>query len=236
MANPARSILHVGFLLAFSALAGTGVMAITHYHTKDRIEENKRQVLIRGLTSVLPNVTYDNDLIADHITVKGPDKTGANKSLSIYRARYKGEPAAAVVTTVAPDGYSGPIKILVGIQYNGVISGVRVVEHRETPGLGDAIEAERSDWVFSFDRRSRQNTSPSQWQVKKDGGVFDQFTGATITPRAVVRAVHNSLQYFEMHREELFAVMENAGTADNQQKQHAAVSVEKQAETIKQVK
>jgi electron transport complex protein RnfG len=203
--SSARSILKVGLLLALSALTGTGVMAFTHYHTKDIIEENQRQVLLRSLSSVLPNVQYDNDLIGDFTTVIDQEKLGSKKPLSIYRARYKGEPRAAVITSVAPNGYNGPIKIIVGINRDGVISGVRVVDHRETPGLGDAIEAERSDWIFGFGGRSKQNTASEQWLVKKDGGVFDQFTGATITPRAVVRAVHNSVQYFEAHREELFA-------------------------------
>lgn len=192
-------------------------MAITHYHTKDRIEENQRQVLIRGLSSVLAHVQYDNDLVNDVITVTDTQNLGSKKPLSIYRARYKSEPRAVIITSVAPNGYSGPIKIIVGITYDGVISGVRVVEHRETPGLGDAIDAERSDWAAKFSRHSIQNTSDSQWRVKKDGGIFDQFTGATITPRAVVGAVHKSLQYFESHRDDLFAQTENIADVDDQQ-------------------
>jgi len=215
----AKSILQVGLLLAFSALTGTGVMAITHYHTKDRIEENQRQVLIRGLTSVLPHVQYDNDLVNDVINVTDMQKLGSKKPLSIYRARYEGEPRAVVITTIAPNGYNGPIKIIVGITYDGVISGVRVVDHRETPGLGDAIDTERSDWATKFSSRSTKNTSESQWQVKKDGGVFDQFTGATITPRAVVGAVHKSLQYFDAHRDALFADAGSVASAVNGQDQ-----------------
>jgi len=215
----AKSILQVGLLLAFSALTGTGVMAITHYHTKDRIEENQRQVLIRGLTSVLPHVQYDNDLVNDVINVTDMQKLGSKKPLSIYRARYEGEPRAVVITTIAPNGYTGPIKIIVGITYDGVISGVRVVDHRETPGLGDAIDTERSDWATKFSSRSTKNTSESQWQVKKDGGVFDQFTGATITPRAVVGAVHKSLQYFDAHRDALFADAGSVASAVNGQDQ-----------------
>jgi electron transport complex protein RnfG len=213
--NSAKSVLQVGFLLALTALTGTGVMAFTNYHTKDIIEANQRQVLIRSLTSVLPNVEYDNDLIEDVIAVTDQERLGSKSPLSIYRARYKGEPRAAVITSVAPNGYNGPIKIIVGIERDGVISGVRVVDHRETPGLGDAIDAQRSDWILGFTGRSSQNTSTAQWQVKKDGGEFDQFTGATITPRAVVKAVHNSLQYFETHRQELFVVTENADATDH---------------------
>jgi electron transport complex protein RnfG len=213
--NSIQSILYVGILLAFTALTGTGVMAFTNYHTKDIIAANQRQVLIRSLTSVLPNVQYDNDIFNDVITVVDRDKLGSKKPLSIYRARLKGEPRAAVITAVAPNGYNGPIKIIVGIKQDGVISGVRVVDHRETPGLGDAVDVERSDWILSFNGRSSQNTSPAQWYVKKDGGEIDQFTGATITPRAVVKAVHNSLQYFESHKGELFVVSENSDATDN---------------------
>ncbi len=208
--NPGRSIVRAGVLLAFCALAGTGVMAVTHYHTSGLIEQNRRAVLTRSLVNVLPNVQYDNDLIQDHITVTVPDKLGSKKPLFIYRARYKGEPSAAVVTCVAPNGYGGPIRIIVGITYDGVISGVRVIEHHETPGLGDPIEAERSPWIFGFSGHSLQNTGSSQWRVKKDGGEFDQFTGATITPRAVVQAVNNSLRYFESHRDELFRTEQTA--------------------------
>ena len=193
--NSAKSILNVGILLALTALTGTGVMAFTNYHTKDIIEANQQQVLIRSLTSVLPNVEYDNEILGDFISVIDQEKLGSKKHLSIYRARYKGEPRAAVITSVAPNGYNGPIRIIVGIKYDGVISGVRVVDHRETPGLGDAIDVERSHWILGFNGRSSQNTRTTQWQVKKDGGVFDQFTGATITPRAVVKAVHNILSH-----------------------------------------
>ena len=220
-----KSILQVGLLLAFSALTGTGVMAITHYHTRERIEENQRQVLIRGLTSVLPDVQYDNDLINDVISVTDREKLGSKKSLSVYRARYEGESRAVIITSIAPNGYSGPIKIIVGITYDGVISGVRVVEHRETPGLGDAVDVERSDWVTGFSRRSRKNTADSQWRVKKDGGVFDQFTGATITPRAVVGAVYKSLQYFDSHRDELFVQTGDAAAAGGQQLRQQKVQV-----------
>lgn len=213
----AKSVLQVGLLLALSALTGTGVMAITNYYTKDTIEQNQRQVLIRSLSSVLPHVRYDNDLVNDEILVTDRQELGSKKALSIYRARYRNEPRAAVITSVAPNGYNGPIKIIVGITRDGVISGVRVVSHRETPGLGDAIDVERSDWVMAFSGHSSKNTSESQWRVKKDGGIFDQFTGATITPRAVVGAVRNSLQYFEENRDEIFRRASNTSTAGAQQ-------------------
>lgn len=214
MDSSSKSIIGVGLLLALSALVGTGVMAFTHYQTKDIIEQNQREVLIRSLTSVLPDVQYDNKLVEDVISITDQKHLGSKKPLDVYRARFKGEPRAVVITSVAPNGYNGPIKIIVGITIDGVIRGVRVVDHRETPGLGDAIDEKRSHWILGFDGHSQKNTSSSQWQVKKDGGVFDQFTGATITPRAVVKAVHHSLQYFESHRNELFVTMQNVAAKD----------------------
>jgi electron transport complex protein RnfG len=211
-----KSIIGVGLLLALSALAGTGVMAFTHYQTRDIIEQNKRAVLIRSLTNVLPGVQYDNELVKDVISITDQKHLGSKKPLAIYRARFKGEPRAVVITSVAPNGYNGPIKIIVGITIDGIICGVRVVDHRETPGLGDAIDEKRSHWILGFDGHSQENTSNSQWQVKKDGGVFDQFTGATITPRAVVKAVHNSLRYFESHRDELFVTTRDVAVKDSQ--------------------
>ena len=198
------SILNAGVLLAVSALTGTGVMAITFHHAKDYIAENQRQVLIRSLSSVLPTVQYDNNIVEDTIELLAPDWLGSKQALTIYRARKAGRPVAAVVTAVAPDGYNGRIKLIVGVDFHGEITGVRVVEHHETPGLGDGIEAERTDWILAFNQRSLNNTMAKQWQVKKDGGDFDQLTGATITPRAIVKAVYKSLKYFKLNRTKIF--------------------------------
>jgi electron transport complex protein RnfG len=118
---------------------------------------------------------------------------------------------AAVLASIAPDGYAGTIKLLVGINYDGSIAGVRVVSHKETPGLGDAIEAERSDWILGFNGHSLREPGEERWKVKKDGGIFDQFSGATITPRAIVAAVHNTLSYYQNNREALFAAAEESG-------------------------
>jgi electron transport complex protein RnfG len=125
--------------------------------------------------------------------------------VTVYRARLHGEPVALVIAAVAPDGYSGTIRLLVGINVDGSLSGVRVVAHRETPGLGDAIEEERSDWILGFTGKSLQNPPLQKWAVKKDGGAFDQLTGATITPRAVVKAVRQALLYYRDQKDALFA-------------------------------
>jgi electron transport complex protein RnfG len=122
----------------------------------------------------------------------------------VYRARKYGWPVAVVLAPVAPDGYNGTIRLLVAIKMDGTLAGVRVIQHRETPGLGDAIEAERSDWILGFDGKSLNDPVQEKWKVKRDGGDFDQFTGATITPRAVVKAVNKALLYFRLHGHSLF--------------------------------
>ena len=131
---------------------------------------------------------------------------GTSEPVAVYRARKAGQPVALVISPIAPDGYNGSIKLLVGINSDGTLSGVRVVGHRETPGLGDAIDESRSGWIHIFDNKSLGNPLPERWKVKKDGGDFDQLTGATITPRAVVKAVRQALLYYRDNQEALFAV------------------------------
>lgn len=200
-----RHIALAGGILALFALIGTGLVALTHEATDERIAENRRAATLETLHELVPEARYDNDPVRDAITVNAPEALGSSDPLTVYRARRNGEPVAAVMTAVAPDGYGGPIRLLVAINHDGTLAGVRVVNHSETPGLGDAIEIERSDWIEDFAGRSLGNPPAEDWRVEKDGGVFDQFTGATITPRAVVAAVRRALIYFEEHRRELFA-------------------------------
>ncbi len=159
--------------------------------------------MLRSLHQIIRPESHNNDIYRDVIQVSDP-LLGTEQPVSVYRARQGEQPVAAVIASVAPEGYGGEIKLLVGIRYDGTLAGVRVVSHKETPGLGDAIEAERSDWILKFAGRSLTNPEEKRWKVKKDGGVFDQFTGATITPRAVVQAVHNTLLYYRKNREALF--------------------------------
>ena len=205
MSMPWRNMMIGALILGLFAVAGTGLVALTFDGTKERIAENERQALLRNLHQLIAPAEHDNDLYADVITVQDKLLLGNKEGTTIYRARQGGQPVAAVIAATAPDGYSGNIKLLVGIYYDGTLAGVRVIGHRETPGLGDAIEAERSDWILGFKDRSLLDPEESGWKVKKDGGVFDQFTGATITPRAVVKAVHNTLRYYQQHREAIFA-------------------------------
>jgi electron transport complex protein RnfG len=198
-----RQIGITAAILLLFALIGTAMVAATYEGTRERIAANERETLLSKLSQLIPPDAYDNSLLDDSFEL--PAGELAARPLRVYRARRAGEPVAVVMNTVAPDGYGGAIKLLVGIYHDGSLAGVRVVSHRETPGLGDAIDEERSDWILGFNGRSLDNTLPAQWAVRRDGGVFDQFTGATITPRAVVKAVHRALLYYRAHRDALFA-------------------------------
>jgi electron transport complex protein RnfG len=199
-----RYMLRTAALLGAFAVVGTALVALTFEATKEPIAASERAALLRNLHEIVPRSLHDNDLYADVIQVTDPDALGTKDAMPVYRARNEGEPVALVITCVAPDGYSGNIHLLVGIHYNGSLLGVRAIHHRETPGLGDAIDADRSDWIHLFDNKSLGDPPAAKWRVKKDGGNFDQLTGATITPRAVVAAVKRSLQYYETERDMLF--------------------------------
>jgi Na+-translocating ferredoxin:NAD+ oxidoreductase subunit G len=198
-------ILLTAAMLALFAMLGTGLVALSYTGTRARVDANERATLLKRLDTLLPDGSFDNDVVKDTIQVRDPGLLGTKQSITVYRARMQGRPTAAILTPVAPDGYSGEIKLLVGIHYDGTLTGVRVLEHHETPGLGDPIEEDRSDWITRFTGHSLSNPAASGWKVKRDGGDFDQFTGATITPRAVVNAVHKCLLYFAQHRAQLFA-------------------------------
>lgn len=200
-----KQLLITAGLLAFFAVIGAGLVALTFTGTRERVARNEHAELLDRLKVLVPPGSYDNDIADDSIAVTAPTLLGSKHPVRVYRARRQGRPVAAILTPVAPDGYSGDIVLLVGVLYDGKLSGVRVLEHHETPGLGDSIEAQRSDWITHFTGRSLIDPAPPGWKVKRDGGVFDQFTGATITPRAVVKAVYQTLLYFRDHRQALFA-------------------------------
>jgi electron transport complex protein RnfG len=199
-----RQILLSGLFLWLFAVAGTGFVAVTENLAREAIVENERRVLLRNLHALLPASKLDNDLIADTLVIQSSRLLGTEDASRVYRARLLGEPVAAIFNSIAPNGYSGKIHLLVGVYYDGSIAGVRAVKHSETPGLGDAVDVQKSDWVLGFNGKSLENPTRAQWLVKRDKGVYDQFTGATITPRAIVQAVKNTLLYYEQHAEELF--------------------------------
>lgn len=202
--NP-RHVLGAGILLGLFAVAGTGLVALTYEGTKEQIAENERQAMLDKLYALVPPEKFDNDLLEDVRELAPDELLGTDTPRPAYVARHEGEPIAVVLNPVAPDGYNGPIELLVGIYSDGRVAGVSVTKHHETPGLGDGIDESKSDWLQGFNGRSLGQPPRARWAVKKDGGVFDQLTGATITPRAVVKAVKNALLYFEAHREELLA-------------------------------
>ncbi len=169
-----------------------------------QIEAAQKAALQASLNALIPTDAYDNDLLHDTKQVVAPDYLGTDQPVTIYRARKAGKPVAVLFETIAPDGYSGAIHLLVGIRADGSLLGVRVLEHRETPGLGDKIEKAKSNWIDNFTGKRLTPDNTTQWAVKKDGGMFDQFTGATITPRAVVKAVKKALEFFNANRETLW--------------------------------
>ena len=196
-----QALRSAGVLAAF-AVVGSALLASANWLTRDRIAANERQAMILQLQEILPPDSYDNALLQDTRSLVLPASISPPGADTIYIARRNGHAVAAILPVTAPNGYSGAIDMLVGIQRDGRIAAVRITKHRETPGLGDGIDRSRSDWVTQFDNRSLNN--PENWAVRKDGGSFDQLTGATITPRAVVKAVHGALSYFQTHQQDIF--------------------------------
>lgn len=199
-------------LLGAFALITAGVLAGTYQLTRDQIASSERAAAQQALLEIIPRERHDNDLLADTLPV--PDNAlgqlGLKAPEEIHLARRAGVVQAVIVPAVAPDGYSGDIRMIVGVNRDGSVAGVRVLTHRETPGLGDKVELKKSDWVFGFNGKSLGNPEPDNWRVKKDGGHFDQFTGATITPRAVVNQVRKVLVFVDNHRDALFAETETS--------------------------
>ncbi|CAB1275767.1 electron transport complex subunit RsxG [Candidatus Nitrosacidococcus tergens] len=197
-------MLRTGIILSLFAAIGVSLIAITSLLTQEKIAANDQAILQQQIESVLTHITYNSSILEDKIQVTDPHLLGSKQPITVYRAYQDNLPVATVFTPIASNGYNGGIKLLVGMDYKGMITGVRVMEHHETPGLGDKIELEKSPWILSFDNYSLNYPSLNHWAVKKDGGDFDQFTGATITPRAIVQAVYHCLEYFNQHQQDIF--------------------------------
>ena len=200
-----RQILLSGLFLGLFAVAGTTLVAVTEFVTREAILDNERAVLLRNLYALLPPEALDNDIAGDTLSVPAAELLGTEAPSTVYRARRGDEPVAAILNPIAPNGYSGRIHLLVGIYVDGRVAGVRVVKHAETPGLGDAIEIRKSPWITTFAGKSLDDPPPDGWAVKRDGGAFDQLTGATITPRAVIAAVRDALLYYQRNADMIFA-------------------------------
>jgi Na+-translocating ferredoxin:NAD+ oxidoreductase subunit G len=191
-----------GILAGFALLASI-LLGVTNCSTEGSIQQRLDDDLKKSLQEVVPVTLYDNNLLQDTLTITSADANiGANET-TVYLAKKSGKVTAVCFKFIAPDGYSGAINMIIGIDRDGNILGVRVLSHKETPGLGDKIEVVKSPWILSFVGRSLDNLTVTQWAVKKDGGVFDQFAGATITPRKSVQATYRSLQLFKAYQAQL---------------------------------
>ncbi len=195
-----RNALRTGVILFVFAVVGTAMLAFTHDRTEPTITRGQLAAKRALLSQVLPATLYDNDLLASQQSVPPNELLGTRQPSARWLARRGGAFSGVVLEAVAPDGYSGDIALLIGIDADGTVTGVRVTTHRETPGLGDYIDRAKSPWIEQFVGKSLMDPEPKHWKVAKDGGAFDARAGATITPRAVVKAVRSALDYFAQHR------------------------------------
>lgn len=201
-----KSISKNTLILTAFAIVTAGALALTNLGTQERIAKAERAAQQRALYEIIPLSQHDNDLLIDTIPVPSSawEPLGANVESKIHRARRNGEISALIIPAIAHDGYSGDISMIVGVNRDGTIAGVRILLHKETPGLGDKIELKKHQWILSFNGKSLQVPVLEEWKVKKDGGVFDQFAGATITPRAVVGQVKRVLEFVAANKQVLF--------------------------------
>ena len=191
-----------GWLLGVFGVLGAALVAFTHLGTAEQIAANEKAVLMNHIYKLVSPDEMDNDLLQDVIGIHEPALS--HEEILVYRARRGNEPVAVVMTPVQAPGYAGIIKLIVGIKADGSLGGIRVLAHNETPGLGDKVEENRSDWINGFAGKSLDNPAPERWKVKRDGGDFDQFTGATVTPRSIVATTKRTLDYFASHKQQLF--------------------------------
>jgi len=190
LSSPITAAIRVG-LFSFMIVA---LVSLVYHASKDKIAENEYLDLLHSLQAVLSD-SYDNDLVNDVIQLQ---------ARTIYRARQAGQPVAAIIKTNTPHGYNGDIQLLIALNMEGRIMGVRILRHKETPGLGDKIELKKSTWILNFTQESLADNDLSLWAVKRDGGLFDQFTGATITPRAIVNEVKKTALFFQQNQQSIF--------------------------------
>lgn len=205
---PIKAVMTSAVMLGLFAMVGTGMVTGINEATKEQIAENIRQGTLKSLNEALSPDEYDNDLLSDIIEISDAELSRKKPAIA-HIARKNGETVAVLFEVSTLKGYSGFISVLVGVYADGRISGVRILQQKETPGLGDIIHQSKSDWVLGFEGKSIGAPPEKRWAVKKDGGEFDQFTGATVSPRAVVGLVKNTLLYFEAHRDTLLRPVES---------------------------
>lgn len=190
--NTSKITLKYALILGLIALLSTAVSTGVYLLTKGRIDDVVAMQQRNLLEEVVPKTYFDNDVLATCKMIELENFPYLNR---LYFAKKSEKTTAYFIQSTAPDGYSGNIVLLMGIEPNGNLLGVRTLEHKETPGLGDKIETRVSDWILSFTNKLFSVENEAEWNVKKDGGQFDQFTGATITPRAVVNNIRQSAKW-----------------------------------------
>ncbi len=198
-----EAITKNSLLLAAFALFVAAGLASTEIGTREAREASLRKVQSAALAEIITNDFHDNILLDDFITVSDSEYLKLKSEKKIHISRLNGQVNAFIFPTRAPDGYGGSINSIVGVYIDGTIAGARVISHAETPGLGDKIELKKSPWILEFSGKSLNNPEADQWAVTKDKGIFDSFTGATITPRAVINSIHNTLIYFDKNKQSL---------------------------------
>jgi len=201
----AKASFHTALNLLFFALIGTALLALTFQLTRETIMRSEENEKMKLITQIAPANAYDNDIMKDTVQLAPDELLGNDDETVAYRGRMKNSPSIAVIQAAAPDGYGGRINLIIAIRRDGRIGGVRVISHNETPGLGDYIDITKNNWIGIFNDTSLGTIKDRDWKVKKDGGTFDYMAGATVTPRAVITAVHKALQYYALHRDGLFA-------------------------------
>ena len=178
-------------------------ITVSHYLSKDKIKENKTRAALAVINEVIP-AEYDNDLLTDKITVTVPKNINPTGILTAYRARHNDTPVAVSLMPIITKGYNGNISLVIGIRYDGSVSGIRVLHENETEGFGNKVHQEHSDWILGFDGTNTHTTKEKDWAVKKDGGKFDQLTGATITSRSIIRIIYKTLEFYAEHRDTFY--------------------------------
>ena len=201
----AAGLRRAALLLGACALIAIGALTVVDYATQTPIARVRAELQRAALAEVLPPARYDNDPLQDSVRVLAPQWLGRDTPVRVWRGRLGEAPSALAMETTAPEGYSGAIELLLGVDAAGEVIAARVTRHAETPGLGDPIERERSDWIEGFAGRSLADTPQPRWTVRREGGDFDSFSGATITPRAVARGLGRTLAFLQRHGEAIWA-------------------------------
>lgn len=215
-----RNALRTGVILFAFSVVATTLLVFTFNRTQPNIERSQQAAKLALLNQVLPHSLYDNDLLSSLRSVPPDSQLGTRKPSAMWVARRGDAVSAVVLEAIAPDGYSGNIHLLIGIDINGGLTGVRVTSHRETPGLGDYIDRQKSPWIEQFVGKSLSLPASKLWGVARDGGAFDARAGATITPRAVVKAVRSALEYFARNRKAIVSPPPTGMTAPAQENPH----------------